>query len=189
MTCASSGRSSVDLPAVITHLKTYVPLLQGRVAGIAEFAATMAGELRPEAYPAAYCVPLGEDAEPNDESNALYQLVTERLGVVVEFDNQADRRGQGVTLLYAPMRAALYAALLNWRDTDPMHSLRGFEASTAGLLQSDRARIFYQWEFTLPTVVTDADGWHPTAEPLLEILANADPLQPKPAFSVFLPQP
>ena len=179
----------MDLPAIIAHLKAHVPLLGGRVAGIAEFTAAMAGEIRPEAYPSAYVAPLGEEADPNDETNALYQEVTERLGVVIEFDNQGDRRGQGVTLLYAPMRAALFAALLNWRGTNPTQTLRGFEFSSAGLLQSDRARVFYQFEFTLSSVISDLDGWHPTADPLLEIRANSDPDQPPPAFSATLPQP
>ena len=179
----------MDLPAVITHLKAYVPILGGRVGGAAEFSAAMSGELRPEAWPAAYVVPLGEDAEANDADNALYQLVTERLGVIVEFDNQSDRRGQSVTLLYRSMRVALYGALLNWRGTDPAHAVRGFEASSASLLQQDRARIFYQWEFTLPTLLTDADGWQPVGEPLLEIRANADDGDPIPPASVHLPQP
>ena len=179
----------MDLPAVIAQLKRNVPLLGGRVAGMSEFTATMAGEVRPEAFPAAYVVPLGEEAEPNDETNAVYQLVTERIGVVVEFDNQGDRRGQGVTLLYAPMRAALFGALLNWRDTNPTHALRGFEFSSSGLLQGDRARVFYQWEFVLPTVVTDLDGWQAPADPLLEVHANSGPGDPPPTFSAILPQP
>lgn len=179
----------MDLPAVIEHLKGNVPLLGGRVAGSAQFTISMSGELRPETFPAAYVVPLGEDAEPNDESNALYQTVTERIGVVVEFDNTGDRRGQGVTLLYQPMRAALFRALLNWRATDPAHALRGFEAASGAILQIDRARVFYQWEFTLQSLVTDADGWQVAAPPLVEIRANSDTGAPQPAFTVTLPQP
>ena len=179
----------MDLVRVIAHLKAHVPLLEGRVAGAAEFSAMMAGELRPEIYPAAYVIPLGESAEDNDAMNAVYQVVTERLGVVVAFDNTADRRGQGVTQLYRPMRAALFAALLNWRGTDPDRALRGFELGSGGLLQQDRARVFYQWEFTLLTAWTECDGWQQPSTPLLAIEANQQPGDPQPPLRVLLPQP
>ena len=179
----------MDLPAVITQLKRNVPMLGGRVAGAADFSASMAGELRPEAFPACYVVPLGLEAQFNDTTNALYQPITERVGVVVEFDNTDDRRGQSVTLIYHPMQVELFAALLNWRGTDRPHSLRGFEIASADMLQSDRARIFYQWVFTLEGVLTELDGWHEPTEPLVRIEANGSPGDPPPAFAVDLPQP
>ena len=177
----------MDLVAVITQLKAHVPLLEGRVAGAAEFTAAMAGELRPETYPAAYVVPLGEAAAENDVSNALYQAMTERVGVVVAFDNASDRRGQSVTQLYRIMRAAIFAALLNWRGTDLAHALRGFELESGQLLQQDRARLFYQWVFALETVLTECDGWLMDGPPLLEIAANSDAGDPAPPFRVTLP--
>ena len=179
----------MDLPAVIAHLRAHAPLFDGRVAGAAEFTASMAGELRPEEFPAAYVVPLGESAVDNDELNALYQAISERVGVVVEFDNTGDRRGQGVTQLYQPTRAALFAALLNWRGTDPQHTLRGFEVQSGELLHQDRARIFYQWQFVLETIVTVWDGWQPPAPPLAAIEANGGAGDPRPPFRVAFPTP
>ena len=179
----------MDLVGVITQLKVNFVAVEGRVAGAAEFGASMSGTLMPDAWPSAYVVPLNEDAEPNDVSNALYQIITERIGVVVEFDNSADRRGQSVTQLYANVRASLFAAILNWRGLDPAHAMRGFEAAGGAVLQSDRSRIFYQWEFTFPTVVTDADGWQVNPPALLEIDANTDPGAVTPPIKVQLPQP
>ena len=177
----------MDLVAVIAQLKAYAPLFGGRVAGAAEFDARMAAEVRPEVYPAAYVVPLTEDADPNDEDNALYQTVTERVGVVVEFDNSADRRGQSVTELYAPARAAIFAAILNWRGTDPDHAQRGFEYGGGQVLSWDRARLFYQFEFTLLTLITDEDGWQVDNPDLVEIDANSDPDEPQPPFKYVPP--
>lgn len=179
----------MDLVAVTAHLKTYFAAMNGNVSGAAEYTESMAGEFRPETFPAAYVIPLGEEATPNDQDNSLYQIITERIGVVVEFDNSMDRRGQGVTLMLAPVRASLWAAILNWRGTDPEHAIRGFEAAGAGVLWTDRARIFWQWEFTLPILVTDADGWQVDGPALLEIDANSDPDAPTPPFKVLLPQP
>lgn len=177
----------MNFDLVIAHLRANVPMFGQRVAGAADFAQGIEDQTWMQS-PACYVVPLDEEAEPNDESNALYQLIKERIGVVVQFDNTADRRGQSVTELFAPTRAALFAALLNWRDLDPEHALRGFEAAGGALLDYDRARLFYRWEFVFPTLVTDADGWQLNPPPLTEIDANSDPGEPAPAFKVLLPQ-
>lgn len=178
----------MDLVALISHLKANVPLFAGRVAGAAEFSQTMAGELRPEAFPSAYVVPISFEATENDTTNALYQKIIERVGVVIEFDNTGDRRGQSVTLLYWPTLIALNKAMLNWRDTDPEHTERGFELSSGAMLSNDRARIFYQVEYTIEATLTEIDGWQVTQPNLTEIDANGGPTDPKPAFKVVFPQ-
>jgi hypothetical protein len=179
----------VDLVSLIGQLRGFVPLFDGRVAGMVEWDAVMRGELRPEQLPAAYVLPLEEDATDNDEQNALYQEVKQRVGVVVEFDNSLDRRGQSVTQLYEPMRAAINKAILNWRATDPDHALRGFEYSGGRLLAWDDARVFYQFEYTQLVLLTDADGWQVDVPYLLEIDANMAPGDPAPGFRYVAPVP
>jgi hypothetical protein len=182
----------MDLVGLITQLKANVPVFAGRVAGAAEFSTMMAGELRPEGFPSAYVIPLSMEATDNDTPNALYQVVTERVGIAVEFDNTGDRRGQGVTQLYWPTFLAINAAILNWRGTDPEHTLRGFESAGGSLLSNDRARIFYQYDYTIEWVLTEIDGWPVPYSPLNEIDANdpnAYPNAPKPPFKVVFLQP
>ncbi len=177
----------MDLVGVVAHLRANVPVFAGRVAGAADFATGLESTVT-QKLPAAYVIPLGDEAAPNDEMNALYQGVTERIGVIVEFDNSVDRRGQTVTLQYAPIKAALFAAILNWRGTDPEHALRGFEYGGGQLLEFDRARLFYQFEFVLETVITTEDGWQDQVPYLAEIDANGDPGEPAPPFKVVFPQ-
>jgi hypothetical protein len=172
----------MDLFALTQQLKQFVPVFGGRVAGIVEFDAVMRGELRPEELPAAYVLPLGEDATDNDVQNALYQEVKQHVGVVVEFNNSLDRRGQNVTLQYWSTRTAIMAAILNWRATDPDHALRGFEYSGARLLSWDDASVFYQFEFNQLVLLTEADGWQIETPYLLEIDANMAPGDPAPGF-------
>lgn len=164
----------MNLTNVIQQLRAYCPSLAGRVAGAADFAAGLESTVNME-LPAAYVIPLDEEAEPNPAGPGLLQHVTERIGVIVEFDNSADRRGQGPAMSYDAMRAEIFAAILNWRpDLDESNpstnrEAQGFYYGGGQLREFDRARLFYQWEFCLDTLVTDADGWQVNARPLAEL--------------------
>ena len=162
----------MNYDAVIAQLKAYAPMFNGNVAGAADYDRAVQDQvwLPP---PAAYVRPLDEEAEPNTSLNSLRQLVTERFGVIVIFDNSADRRGQTVTSLYDGTRAAIWRAILNW-SVDPVRASRGIEYGGGQLLAHDRARLLYQWEFTLQITVSAADGWQITADPLLEIDAQLE---------------
>ena len=191
----------MDLVAVITQLKVYVPLFQGRVAGISEWDETMMNEVRPEAFPSAYVMPLDEDAEPNDDQNALYQQVKQHVGIVVEFDNTADRRGQSATQMFWPTKIAIDKAILNWRGTDPDHAQRGFEYVSGRQLGSDLARLFYMFTYSLLILLTDEDGWQVDTPYLTEIaaydtaqayetaLADEHPNDTPPSFAYVPPPP
>lgn len=157
----------MDLDAVVAQLKAYVPLLNGRVAGAAQFARSVEDQTW-MAQTAAYVVPLDEDADENPPGSGLDQHVTERFGVIVSFTNEADRQGQHASSQFAPMRKALWAALLNWR-VDPVSAPQGLQYAGGQLLDFDRARLFYQWSFSLHRLLTDADGWQVPAVSLFGI--------------------
>jgi hypothetical protein len=158
------------------------------VAGAADFATGLESQVW-QTLPAAYVIPLEDEATPNDEQNALRQTVTERIGVVVEFDNSQDRRGQGVTLSYEAMRTALFAALLNWHPDPDAASVNGLEYAGGHLIQFDRARLFFQWEFSRDITIDETDGFQVGSVPLLEIDGNDDPGNPPFPIHVELPQP
>jgi hypothetical protein len=176
----------VELDTVIQQIKALVPLMGGRVAGAADFATGLEASVWAE-LPAAYVIPLSDEATDNDEQNALYQVVTEGFGVVVEFDNTADRRGQGVTALYETARAGLFRALLNW-NLDPDRCVQGVQYAGGHLLQFDRARLFYQWEFSHKIVIGNEDGAPTASTPLRRIDANSNPGDPPFKARVILPQ-
>ncbi len=180
----------MDLIAVISQLKTYALVFEGRIAGAAEFTSEMMlAEVRPEAWPSAYVVPLGSSATENDSSNSLYQTVTERVGVAVLYDNSADRRGQSVSEQYSATEASIFSALLNWRGSDLGHAMRGFEFANSGIVKLDRARLFYQWEFVIHRLIDDSDGFQPDAPRLTQITMNdpiAFPGAPAPPASVLI---
>lgn len=171
------------LDVVILQIKTYCPFFNGNVAGAAAYARGVEDQVWLPT-PAAYVVPLDEDDAGNlDQGGAIYQNVVERVNVIVQFDNRLDRRGQSVTENLNPVRFALYRGLLGWRPnstvdnpglvlpTDPGAdaSNRGMQAAGGGLVAFDLARLFWRFTFLLESVVTDADGWVLSSEPLLGV--------------------
>ena len=176
----------MNLAAVVQQIKDYAPVFEGRVAGAADFAAGLESNVW-GASPAAFVVPLEDEVTPNDEQNAAFQCVTERIGIVVQFDNSADRRGQGVTLQYDAVRQALFGALLNW-NADPVRGRKAMAYAGGHALQLDRARLFFQWTFELEITIDDDDGFTPCWPALTEIDANSDPGDPPFPARVVLPQ-
>jgi hypothetical protein len=189
----------VNYPVIINQLRQLAPLFNGNVAGAAAYAHGVADQVWLPT-PAAYVVPIDEEAGPNEEMNGLLQTVTERFMVIVNFDNTTDRRGQTVTNSYDVTKAAINTAILNWRPDSSVdnpgivlptdlyadRATRGLYAGGAGLIDDiTRARVFYQWTFCLDVLLSYADGWQQPTVPLLMLSANEDELG---AFTVPLPQ-
>jgi hypothetical protein len=183
----------MNLEAVIAQLKTFVPGLNGNVSGAADFASGLESVTNLP-LPAAFVLALDDDAGENDLWPGLQQIVTERIGVVVEFDNttgsDADARTgfAGVDQVYT-MRAALFSALLSWLPPN-LNAARGFSYGGGRILSFDRARLFWQFEFTLDTTISDADGFGPFGDPLIGVQGTLQPAgDPGPAIPVIFNLP
>ncbi|MFC0407920.1 phage tail terminator protein [Roseomonas elaeocarpi] len=157
----------MNIDAVILQLRTYAPIFGGRVAGAASYA--MASDQVWMAQPAAYVIPLADEASPNQNQTGLYQEVTEKVGVIIDLANKEDRRGQDAAgQVVDEYRRAVLAALLRWRP-DPTAQTMGFRYDGSGLLQVTRAWLRWQFDFAIETTITDSDGWQPPSDPLTEI--------------------
>lgn len=182
----------MNLNLVIQQLRSECPSFDQRVAGAAEFAVGVA-DVSTMKSPCAWVVPLSDDADPPDDPNMPdnIQVVVERIGVIVQLSNRPDRRGQtAVTDVYS-MRREIFRALLGWRpgtttDGGPSLDDPGTPeeiVSTGGLfygggqlLEFDRARLFWQYEFVLWGMISDADGFVVTGHQLDTIeLRATDP--------------
>jgi hypothetical protein len=195
----------VNLDNVILQLKEYCPFFKGNVAGSAAWERGVEDQVWLPT-PAAYVVPLDGDASENQDQGAgIYQVLTERVNVIVQFDNSHDRRGQSVTTSYEPVKYILLAALYGWRPDSSIDnpglvvpgtpgadvSVRGMTLAGHGFVFMDLARLFYRWTFQLDMTLTDADGWQPPSEPLLGVQANypdPDGTTHGEPFEVTLPQ-
>lgn len=151
------------LAAFITQLRTRAPIFAGRVAGAAEFYRGLRDYNTSMILPAAYVLPLGQDAAPNDSWGGLFQIVHKGIGIAVELDAQRDRRGQDPVMQFDDIEAEIMASCLNFilPDQGDCHQARGTYFTGARYLDLDRARLFYQWEFGLDWQITDADGVQP----------------------------
>lgn len=152
------------LDLVIQQLKAAAPVFEGRVGGAADYATGITKDMW-LATPAAYVVPLDEEADPNSTQSSvmLRQHVSERAGIIVNFDTASDRHGFQAAVQFHTLRGQVLAALLNW-NPEPQTAVRGLTYA-GGRLHEDwnRARLFYQWDFALDSLLTDDDGWHPAA--------------------------
>lgn len=174
----------MNIDTVAAQLRTIATVFNGNVAGAAAYANGVADQVWLP-LPAAYVVPLDQDAEDNTSMQALNQIVRERVGVIVVMDTMnaggapdtGDRRGQAAAANLDTLKYAVFKAILNWRpDGDPPSATnresRGMYFVGAGFPEPgafDRARFFYQFVFGLDTTITDADGWQQPFDMLIDI--------------------
>jgi hypothetical protein len=150
----------------IAQLRLCAPIFGGRVAGAAEFYAGLKNYNTSLALPAAYVLPLGQEAEANTIlGGGFQQIVHKSIGVAVELDAQTDRRGQAPTMNFEEIELQLFASVLNLFIPGCRMS-KGIWFQGARYLDLDRARLFYQWEFCADLMITDIDGVQPLSVPL-----------------------
>lgn len=157
----------MDIALIIAALKVRCASFGGRVAGAAEY------KRLPETsnldMPAAYVIPLDENPDAVQSHNGYRQVVRDSVAVVVVLANTADERGQGSIISVRAIRAELWAALLGWEpDTD--HGRIEYEGGQ--LLDLDRARLYYQFEFGADTEITEADTWQGDSNAALPAFTN-----------------
>jgi hypothetical protein len=98
--------------------------------------------------PAAYVIPLSDDAGQNDSLNGYSQDVRDGFAVVVVISNAADERGQTAITGTHGYRAELWAALLGLVVPGTHGDYGPIEYDGGTLLHFDRKRLYYQFEFS-----------------------------------------
>lgn len=150
----------MNLNPVITQLRTYCPSFAGRVAGSARF--KRLDETVNMALPAAYVIPLDDTPGERMSLNDVRQPLVEAFAVIVAISNAPDERGQAaINSAHDTIRSELWAALLGWQpDNLQEHSIyRGIEYQGGNLLDLDRARLWYQFDFGAYMEITPDQGW------------------------------
>ena len=110
------------LDPIISALRKRCKTLDGRVAGAAQWAGLTEDESPP--LPAAYVVPLREDAGSMDDAVGYYQVVTNTFGVILLVSNFADERGQDASRWIELLKPEVFKAILSW-TMKPRDHLRG----------------------------------------------------------------
>ena len=144
----------MNLTAVIEHLRERAPIFAQRVAGAALFGSLP--EVSNLQMPAAYVVPLDENPDQQQSSNSYRQTVEDSFAVVVVLSNVADERGQGAISSVHDIRKILFQALVGW---EPGEEYDQIEYDGGALLQMDRERLYYQFEFKCLYDISYEDTW------------------------------
>lgn len=157
------------LASFISQLRANAPVFGGRVAGAAEFTRGLRDYNTSLPLPAAYVLPGPQEVEGNDTWGGLQQLVHYGVGIAVELDAQTDRRGQAPAMDLDAVQAQIFSSVLNFR-IDDCHVARGaYFAGAHSLEVLDRARLWFQYNFTVDWQITDADGWQIDGVPIQSI--------------------
>lgn len=159
----------MKLDLVIQALRQRCPSFAGRVAGAAEF--RVLPESQQLAVPCAFVVPLDDNPDPNRSSNGYRQTIEDGFAVVVALSNSADERGQTSVTSIHDMRAELWRALLGW-CVEPDYS--GIEYDGGSVVQLDRARLWYQFEFVAAFEIAGDDIGNPDTWQAQELAAADD---------------
>lgn len=145
----------MNLNTIINHIRQHCPSFGGRVAGAARF--QRLDEDANMAVPAAYVIPLDDEPGEAMSLNGDYQMLIDGFAVVVALSNVPDERGQtAVTSAYDAIRAELWAGLVGFRPSDNYNAIyyRG-----GNLLEMDRSRLWYEYDFAAEMNIGPADGW------------------------------
>lgn len=168
----------MDITLIIEALKSRTnATFGGRVAGAAEY--KRLADNANLTMPAAYVIPMDDNAQEMSSENGYSQIVRDGFAVIVVVSNTTDERGQGGVVSVTALRATLWAALLAWKP-DAQHGPIVYEGGQ--LLDLDRSRLYYQFEFSAATEITEADTWQAIANgqlaPFQEVQIQVDAIDP-----------
>lgn len=144
------------LDPIIAALRRRCPSFENRFAGAAEWAGLTEDEA--PALPAAYVVPLAEDAGGNESRVGYQQTVTNTFAVIVLVSNVCDERGQKAFDSLEDLRLELFRAILSWQQ-DPPAEYSEIVYSGGQVLYMDDARLAFQFEFSFETYLDLSDTW------------------------------
>lgn len=118
--------------------------------------------LAPQPKPIACLLPIGEEAEANDLSNATLQLLRERFEVLLLLDSSAQGAAHALEQLDG-LRAELWLALVGW---PPEPGREPVQYAGGELLRCDDTRVLYRHCFVAPLQLgrskadDPAETWH-----------------------------
>ena len=108
--------------------------------------------------PAAYVIYLDDNPQEQSSLNDVRQSLTESFAVIVALSNVPDERGQAaINNGHETIRAELWASLLGWQPDKAVYD--GIIYQGGHLLDLDRSRLWYQFEFGAQMQIGPEDGW------------------------------
>lgn len=147
----------MQLEVIIQALRERCPSFANRFAGAAGFKILPESAALP--VPCAYVIPLDDNPDGAGAKNNVRQTLADSFAVIIAVSNCRDERGQKAAHDIHALRAELWSALLGWR---PSAEYDGIVYEGGNLLSLDRARLWYQFEFSASMEIDGSDGWQDT---------------------------
>ena len=150
------------LSPIVIKIRAAETMFGNFVGGSAQLAQAMEYSLVKEA---AFVIQLSEIASSNNYDNSINQTIAEKFAVVVALDNGTSDKDKLGLIAYDRLeliRSQLFGALLAWQmpavdNAGPKpESLVSY--SGGKVLGINRAWLWYQFEFSVDTHISDCDG-------------------------------
>jgi hypothetical protein len=146
----------MKLSPIILRLRAQETIFNNYIGGAAQLAQAMEFSLSGEA---AFVIQLAETATANTYDNSINQKISERFAVVVALDNGTSDRDKTGLIAFDKLqdiRAQIFSAILGWQIPGTESII---EYSAGKVLGINRAWLWYQFEFSAETRITDEDGF------------------------------
>lgn len=146
--------SGIDLvQAAIDRLEAQVSDLKS-VEDAAELSELIRRNILPTRTPAAFVLPLGQEAQPSRSGTGrLHQQVQETLGVVLVYRHAGDKTGGKGRAGLVPVREAVRGALMGWQ---PHGDYTPLEARRTALQGLAAGAVILQMDFATAWIATAA---------------------------------
>jgi hypothetical protein len=169
----------MKLGPIVLKLRLGNTRFKENVAGAIELAYVSKNTLLKEC---AFVIPLSEICDTNLYHNGINQKFTEKFGVVVAIRNDLDLKDRtGLTAydVLHDVRTEIFSSILNWQvlGTESVIYYNG-----ASLLDINTAWVWYQYEFSMESRLTEADGVEDGYTDELESFYTQFVLSPSPIF-------
>ena len=142
---------------VVLKIRAAETRFANKVGGAAELALAMTYTLKEEM---AFVVQLTETASRNDYDSGINQKINETFAVIVAIDNattEKDKLGIIAHDTLYDVRSEIFGAILGWQMDNTVEDIISYNGGK--LLRIDRAHLWYQFEFSVGTRITDEDGF------------------------------
>ena len=126
----------------------------------------------PAMLPQAFIIPLKLEVGENEVRTGYIAKVTQTVSILVEYDNTSDNTGEEASQLAVSTWWQLNSLIMWGYVPQSIASVarnRGFRPVTAQMLDTDRARLWWEYVFEIDFYISDADGVQPNSIPLTEI--------------------
>ncbi|MFT4271283.1 MAG: hypothetical protein QM578_09745 [Pantoea sp.] len=141
----------MKLSPIIGALRNRCVFFNKNIAGAAEFKSIP--ETGKMLLPAAYVVPTEDVVAEQKSKTDYWQVVREGFSVIVVLDNTRDQRGQAASYdAVEDVKLMIWKALLGMRPDENSDIV---EYAGGQLLDMDRGRLYYQFDFTCDREISE----------------------------------